>query len=497
MSLKKLIFLFLFIAIGGSAGYYFFIHKKNQPINPATTQKSLDKYFTLKRGDLVIGLNLAGNVNAQKKHKLALEAAFNTKLLWVIDENTKVKQGQELAKFEAEELENKIADLKVELENIEKEIMISKEEMKILLSSNKASIRTANDNVTDAEEAFRKYHKFEKNKERDKLDLAIQKAQQAYQDAQDKYKDKKSDMLNKSYNKDGDEEKDQTELDNLDSNVDKAQTELNNANLDRKVFKRYTHPNKITDLENKLEQAKLNLEKTKIETASKLVQKEKSINNLTIRQKRKQKDLKRYESYVPMMILKSPVDGVVIYGDPDRRWGRIDIKVGMDVRRKQVLLTIPDMSKLVVDFDLPEQFRSKVAVGDKAIITPESIEGVKMTGVVKSIAHVPVHQIHWDRNSPKIYKSVIDLDKQDNRIVAGTSVRIEVVTKILKKVLFVPIEAIFDESGEYFVYIKSDKPQRRLVKIGLSNDNYVQITDGLEEGETVCLFRPFISSQGN
>lgn len=78
-----------------------------------------------------------------------------------------------------------------------------------------------------------------------------------------------------------------------------------------------------------------------------------------------------------MMELRAPVDGVVIYADPDRRWGNLDVKPGIDINKGQVLITIPEMSNLVVDFDLPEQYRSKVKVGDRAVISPDSLPGEK------------------------------------------------------------------------------------------------------------------------
>ena len=71
-----------------------------------------------------------------------------------------------------------------------------------------------------------------------------------------------------------------------------------------------------------------------------------------------------------MMQLIAPVSGIVTYGDPDRFWGNPEVKVGMDGRRKQVIITIPDMSKMIVDVNLPEQYRSKVSIGDPVVITP-------------------------------------------------------------------------------------------------------------------------------
>ena len=72
------------------------------------------------------------------------------------------------------------------------------------------------------------------------------------------------------------------------------------------------------------------------------------------------------------------------------------------------------------------------------------------------------------------------------------SVQVELVSKILNDVLFVPIEAVFEEAGNLIVYQKtSSGPEKKVIKIGESNNNYVQVVEGLEEGDEVYLYRPF------
>ena len=227
-------------------------------------------------------------------------------------------------------------------------------------------------------------------------------------------------------------------------------------------------------------------------TEASLAQKKKQIFQHETQIRKLERDLKKHQSYLPMMTLRAPVSGIVMYGDPDRRWGNPEVKVGMDARRKQVIITIPDMSKMIVDVNLPEQYRSKVSVGDSVIITPDSIQTIKMKGRIERIAQLPVNLIPWDQNSPKIYRTIVDFSERDSRIVSGMSVQVEVVSRILHDVLFIPIEAVFEENGKLLVYRKAlSGPEKVFVKIGQANNNYVQITEGLSEGDDVYLYRPF------
>jgi multidrug efflux pump subunit AcrA (membrane-fusion protein) len=494
---KKLLGIFssiLVVALVVGGCYYYMSEAKanDEKNSKSDSNEPLDRTYTLKKGELVIGLIQSGSVNAKKKHKLSLQANFRTKLMWIIDENTKIKKGQVLAKFETEELKEKIDDMKIDYENLEKELMLAIESQKILESSNKSDIRSANDRVVNAIDALKKYRKFERSKQRDAIELKIQNAEATYDAAVDSYREFKNEVAQSGATDKDEEKKNEQKLKDLKNKVDSTKNSLDNAELDRKLFKRYTHPNKMTELVNSFEQAKLNMRKVKISTASQMIQKKKSIDNIRKRMKKIKDRLDKYISYVDMMKLVAPVDGVVIYGDPDRRWGNPDIKLGMDIWKRLILMTIPDMANLIIDFDLPEQYRSKVKIGDKVIISPDSLPGVKLRGKISKIATLPVNMIHWDQSSPKIYKSVITLDEQSDKLVSGMSVQVEIVTKVIKGTLFVPVEAVFEDNDRFFVYKKTfSGPKEVEVTIGESNDNYVQIEKGLQENDIVYLYRPY------
>lgn len=494
--MKKLVSAAVALIIITAVSSYFIIplmSSKSEKAN-STKNRSLDRFYTVKKSDMTISVLLTGNVNAQVKYKLALEAAFNTKLLWVIPENTRVKKDEVLARFETEELQIRIDEFKLNLQNTQKELEIAIEEKRILESTNDAEIKTATDAVEDTQEAFSKYRKLEGPRDDDAQDVKVNDAKKLLDDAKEAYANASEDYSNTVYMKQEDADAAKLKLDGLKKKAERESINHANTILERKIFKRFSYPNKISQLTNAVAQAKLNLNKTKIKTASQLIQKENAISKIDENRKKLERDLKKHQNYLEIMQLVAPVDGIVTYGDPDnKRWGgTLELKIGMDVGRKQVLLTIPDMSKLIVEFDLPEQYRSKISMNDPVIITPDSLTNLKIKGKISKIALLPVNLIFWDRTSPKIYNSEIELDEQDPALVSGMSVQIEIITETLRDVISVPIESVFEEEGKYFVYLKNgDKPKIAYVTLGISNDNYVHIKSGLSEGDTVYLYRPF------
>ena len=451
-----------------------------------------DKLFTARKSDFVVTTLLTGTVNAKKKYKLAMEAGITTNLNWIVDENTKVKAGEPVIKFEKEDLIQKIEDLKIDVDSSEKGLLIERERKLILKSENISIIREINDNVTSAEGALSRYVKYDGKKQKNGKELTVTNAKKSYNDAKVAELAKSDVISNKIYDNDAAKDADELKLATLEQATITKENSYDNSVLDLKIFKRFTHPNMLTALKNKLDQSKLNLEKAKISTASSMVQKDNTIFKLVKKDKKLKKDLLKNEGYLPLLDVVAPVDGIVVYGDMDRRRNKIEIKIGMQVKRKQVLVTIPDMNNLVIDFELPEQFRHKVKNEAKVLISPMSIPSLKIPGKVAEIAMVPVNQISWDASSPKIYKSKITLDIQKKELVSGMNVQVEVITAIVKKSINVPVEAIFEEDGEYFVYKKGVlKTTKQVVALGKSNESYVDVVKGLNEGDVVYLYRPF------
>jgi len=315
---------------------------------------------------------------------------------------------------------------------------------------------------------------------------SLEAAQRAYQDGL-------NETSNTNYDEEAERQKALDALDKLKDDMQSKERLYDDAVYALRIFKKYTYPNTLTDKENKLIQTRLNYEKIKVSTASKVVQKENEINKIENELRKSKKELERIESYLPMMEIKAPVDGILVYGDIGRQRERsIEIELGMEVKRKRVVATIPEMENLIVNFELPEQFLHRVEVGSKAFISPDAMPTLKLLGKVDEIAVVPVNQISWDRTSPKVYHSVIALDAQSEDFVSGMNVQVEIVEDTIVDAVNVPVEAVFEEEGEYYVFLKSgSKASKKVVELGKSNDQYVHIVEGLEEGDLVYLFSPY------
>lgn len=456
-------------------------------------QDNTDKLFTVRQSDLIIGSVLRGTANAKKIHRLFPDATYKNTLTWIAEENTHVKKGDLVIQFETRDLLDAIEARELLIESQEKNLDIRREEKRVIISENQSILRVSQDNVESAEEAYARYYKYDGRKRKEVLEVNVATKEKNHEEAEEAYQNKQDTISNTVYEDENAREKAFDQLEQLKSSMLSKERIYEDALYDLRIFKKYTYPNTLTEKENKLIQSRLNLERTLVSTASKVVQKENEIRRLENELRKHIKEFDRLSSYLPLMEISAPVDGILVYGDMDSRRDRnIEIELGMDVKRKLVIATIPEMDNLIVDFELPEQFLHRIGIGAKAIMTPDSMPGLKIHGQVSKIAVVPVNQIVWDKTSPKVYHSIITLDKQNENIVSGMNVQVEIIEDTLIDAVNVPVEAVFEEEGDFFVFLqKGAKAERQVVELGKSNDQYVQIRQGLEVGDRVYLYSPF------
>ena len=52
--------------------------------------------------------------------------------------------------------------------------------------------------------------------------------------------------------------------------------------------------------------------------------------------------------------------------------------------------------------------------------------------------------------------------------------------------IIVPIEEVTERDGQYFVMVlQGEKSSHRMVQVGISDDTFIEITKGLQEGEVI------------
>lgn len=149
-------------------------------------------------------------------------------------------------------------------------------------------------------------------------------------------------------------------------------------------------------------------------------------------------------------------------------------------------LTVADLNQMVIDSHINQADVTRLKIGQQVDIQVEAVTGLKLTGVIERIA--PQATL---KNNIKGFSCRILLENPDERVRPGMTANISIPIALADNVLSVPLSAVFTEGGERFVYVKKGESWAHCpVKIGVADFSFVEITEGLQEGDTVALEPP-------
>jgi HlyD family secretion protein len=237
-------------------------------------------------------------------------------------------------------------------------------------------------------------------------------------------------------------------------------------------------------LQGKVRTCAQNLKQVELTNAAKMSQMEGILSSRTEQLAKEEERLKRFQTQLANCKIFSPQDGMVAYA-PSSSSRDPEIAEGTAVRLRQHIFSIPNLRRMQVETSIHESALDRIQPGLKVNVTVDAFADRSYTGTVKSVAVLPERSYYSDAQK---YKTVITIDEDVYQIKPGMTAVSEVKVDYLPNVNAVPIQAIVQRSGQNWLYIKEqDKVERRKVSLGLSNDQYVIVTDGIDVGELVVL----------
>ena len=192
-------------------------------------------------------------------------------------------------------------------------------------------------------------------------------------------------------------------------------------------------------------------------------------------------------------ILQASKTGLVVYGGgrDDYFGGEERIREGATVRERQAIITIPDMSRMAVNVKIHESYIKKVVKGQKARITVDAFPDKTLIGEVTKVGVLPDSQNRWMNPDLKVYQTMIAIEGSHDWVKPGMSAKVEVLVSRIDDCVYVPVQSVeFDSQKQYCYLANGLKSDRRQVTIGDYNDEFIQIKDGVKEGDRVLLRLP-------
>ena len=393
------------------------------------------------RGDLVVSATEVGSMESAGNEEIKCKVRGGSTILWVIEAGTEVKPGDELVRLDASVLEDSINTQKIAYQTA--------------LATHAQSVS----DVGIAKIAITEYIEgtFRSAVKTKQKDLAV--AESNLRSSQDTLEYSRR-MFRKGYNT-------ALEIESKVFSVKQAQLELEVLQTDIDVLERFTKVKMLEELRSTLKSkeaklaadtAALDLEKTRLD---------------------------REEQALEYCVIVAESSGMVIYPRRRRRSREPEIEEGAQVREDQTLLLIPDLNNMQVKVGIHESKIGLVKPGMPArVMLQDETKDKAYAGEVLSVASIAETAQWWNGNVVN-YDAIIKLNDTKD-LKPGMSAEVEVILGRYENVLKLPVKAVLEEHGEFFCWVRTTgEAQRRALKLGASNDQFIVVESGLDEGDEV------------
>jgi len=394
---------------------------------------------TITRGDLLVTVTEQGTLESSENTEIKCKVRGESTVIWVIESGTKVKKGDELVKLDTLALEEAIA------------------ERRKYAHWTKSGCERCRANMERARLAIPEYLEGRYRSQLMGLEKDLAIAESNLRSAQSML-DHTRMMAERGYVSELDVEERTFALTQAKLNVELTKTQID-------VLNRFTK-------EMELETLKGNLKAAEARFAAE-----------EERAKQDQARLDQALEELEYCVVKAERSGLVIHPKAAQWKNAPEIEEGATVHKDQVLLLMPDLSKMQVKVGIHESVIDRIKPGLAARVT---LPDKTLDGKVSSVAPVTRPAGWWTGNVVK-YDTIVELPSVEG-LKPGMSAEVEVIIDRHENVLTIPTAAVVETAEGDFCWVRSaEGAERRSLRLGDGNDQYLVLEAGLKEGDQVVL----------
>ena len=273
--------------------------------------------------------------------------------------------------------------------------------------------------------------------------------------------------------------------------IKKQQNSITQTKKQQELFLKFEQPQQKKRYEAKLDQATVEEQRT-IQKSNTLVE---SAEGTVLRRseglKAQQERLVLYKEQLIKSEMRAPQDGLVIYARSSSRYNDTYIKEGALIRKGYSVIDLPDISELMAVVQVHESFVRHIKTDQKAVVRIDSLPDREFQGVVRHVAPTPDARRKYYENI-SVYDTHVWIQDENSQLPEdlkpGVSAKAEIVVAELNDVMMVPVQSVTTYKGQKVVQVKRGENVVVVpVKTGQFNNRFIEIKDGLKEGDQVSL----------
>jgi len=157
------------------------------------------------------------------------------------------------------------------------------------------------------------------------------------------------------------------------------------------------------------------------------------------------------------------------------------IEVGDRVNANEQVYTIEDFKPLLIRVYVPTSDAIKLETGMSAQVMTEVLQGAAFDGKVKLI------NPRIDNQTGTV-KTTIEVFDESLRLKPGMFVEVRIAIGAKENVITIPRKAILYKQNKTYVFVMNrNLVSQREIELGLTEEDYVEVTSGLDEGEVIVI----------
>jgi HlyD family secretion protein len=203
-------------------------------------------------------------------------------------------------------------------------------------------------------------------------------------------------------------------------------------------------------------------------------------------------ELTRAENNVQRMLMRAPIDGVVVMQTLFRGGQFGQVQKGDQVWRGMNFMSIVDPSSMVVNATVNQADSELLRLGMKATVHLDAYPGMELPATVIGIGAM-TKPSGWRPNYFKEIPVRLKLDRTDPRVLPDLTAGVSVVLGTEAEAPIIPLETIFRDQPDRRPYVFLRSPSgwvRKEVELGLANHVAAAVRSGVQKGDVLAAQRP-------
>jgi HlyD family secretion protein len=206
-------------------------------------------------------------------------------------------------------------------------------------------------------------------------------------------------------------------------------------------------------------------------------------------------ELQRAQNNVDMMVMKTPIDGIVVMQSIIRGGDTAQVRQGDQVYAGMAFMTIVDTSSMMLNANVNQVDSETLRVGMKATVHLDAYPDLALSATVISVGAM-TDAGSWRASYVRQVPVRLKLNQSDPRVIPDLSASADIVLAAEQQVAVAPLESVFRDApdGRPYVFVQASTGfKKREVELGLTSHVAVAVRSGVRQGEVVALTRPYLA----